>query len=192
MDGRFDDDKSFVFNYGNTATQTFATQGVRYPVFSIRIAPSVDSGLTGLIGGREIINRMQLQPASCGVFATAATPVKVDLVLNGRVTSSANPFIAVGGSSLVQVANHGTTASIAGGEIIYTFFAPAGSVSTQDLSRMRDLGNSILGGGNTFSVPTTPANIYPDGPDILTLCVTPLSAANAVVAARINWTEAQA
>ena len=195
MDGRFDDDKSFVFNYGHITAQSLASAGTRYPMFSIRIAPSVDSGLTGVLGGRELINRMQLQPVSCGVVTTTASTVKVDLVLNGRVSSSANNFVAVGGSSLAQVAYHGTagsnSATISGGEIIYTFFAPAGGLSTQDLTKVRDIGNSILGGGINNTVPNTPINVYPDGPDIITLCITPFTS-SASVTARINWTEAQA
>ena len=188
MDGRYDDDKSFLFNYGQNTPIVYASQGVRYPVFSIRLAPSVDSGLTGLLGAREILNRMQLTPAGCGVFTTVAT-VRVELILNGRV--STGTFAPVGGSSLAQVATHGATATISGGESIFTFFAPLGGVSTQDLSKVRDIGNSVLGGGNTLTAPTTNANVYPDGPDILTICVTPL-ASNASVAARMSWTEAQA
>jgi len=188
MDGRYDDDKSFLFNFGLNNPVTYATQGTRYPVFSVRLSPSVDNGLTGLLGAREIINRMQLAPESCGVYSTTAG-VKVEIFLNSRV--SAGTFVPVGGSSLAQYALHPNTATITGGECIYTFFAAAGGVSTQDLSRVRDIGNSILGGGNTNTVPTTPNNIYPDGPDILTVCVTPL-ASSAAVAARLNWTEAQA
>lgn len=188
MDGRFDDDKSFEFNYGLATPTTFATAGTRYPVFSIRISPSVDNGLTGLLGAREIINRMQLVPSGCGVYTTTAG-VKVELWLNARV--STGTFGPVGGSSLAQYANHGATATMSGGECIYTFFAPAGGVSTQDLNKIRDIGNSIWGGGTSNTVPNTVNNIYPDGPDILTLAVTPL-AANAAVAARLSWTEAQA
>lgn len=188
MDGRYDDDKSFLFNFGQTSPVTYATAGTRYPVFSVRLSPSVDSGITGLLGAREIVNRMQLTPSGMGVYTTTAG-VKVELFLNGRV--SGGTFAPVGGSSLAQYALHANTTTIAGGESIFTFFAPAGGVSSQDLSKVRDIGNSILGGGTSLSVPTTAANIYPDGPDILTVCVTPL-AANAVVAARLNWTEAQA
>ena len=43
-----------------------------YPVFSIRLAPSVDGGTTGLLGARELINRMQLTPAGVGVYTTTA------------------------------------------------------------------------------------------------------------------------
>lgn len=188
MDGKFDDDKSFLFNYGMNAPSVFTTTGTRYAVFSIRLGPSVDSGTTGLLGAREIINRMQLTPASCGVYTTVAG-VKVEIFLNSKV--STGTFAAVGGSSLAQFANHGTTATITGGECVYTFFVAAGGTNSQDLSRVRDIGNSILGGGTSLTVPTTANNIYPDGPDILTVCITPL-AANASVNARLNWTEAQA
>jgi hypothetical protein len=190
MDGRYDDDKSFVFNYGQNAQQTFASAGVRYPVFSIRLAPAVDQGLTGILGGREIINRMQLTLRNVGVFTTTAS-VRVELILNGRVTGTPGTWTQVGGSSLAQFATHGTTSAISGGESIFNFFAPSGGLSTQDLSVVRDLGNSILGGGMSFTNTINDNNKYPDGPDQVTLCVTPL-AVNAAVAARMNWTEAQA
>lgn len=190
MDGGFDNDRSIQFNYGLNSPITYANAGTRYVVFSIRLAPSVDNGLTGLLGARELVNRMQLQPVGADVFPTGAG-VKVDLILNGRVSSSSGSFAAVGGSSLAQAALHGNTASISGGESIYTFFCPAGAVSQVDLSKLRDLGTSILGGGTSLTVPTTASNIYPDGPDIVTFCVTPLTA-NAVTVSRISWTEAQA
>lgn len=188
MDGRYDDDKSIQFNYGMNTPVTYTSAATRYPVFSIRLAPSVDSGLTGLLGVREIVNRMQLNPASMGIYTTTAG-VRVEIILNGRL--SAGTFAAVGGSSLAQFALHANTTTISGGESIFTFFCPPAASSTQDLSKIRDLGNSVLGGGNTLTVPNTDLNKYPDGPDILTVCVTPISA-NAAVTARISWTEAQA
>jgi hypothetical protein len=97
----------------------------------------------------------------------------------------------VGGSSLAQFALHANTHVISSGEVIFTFIAPAAGVSTQDLSKLRDIGNSILGGGSVLTSPTTDVNKYPDGPDILTIAVVPL-AANASVTARMSWTEAQA
>jgi hypothetical protein len=188
MDGRYDDDKSFLFNYGMNTPVTYATAATTYPVFSIRLAPSVDNGITGLLGAREVINRMQLTPNGAGVFSTTAG-VRVEIRLNARV--SGGTFVPVGGSSLAQYCLHANTTTVTGGESIFTFLAPAGGVSTQDLSKIRDIGNSILGGGNTLNYPTTDNNKYPDGPDTLTLCVTPL-AANAAVTARMSWTEAQA
>jgi hypothetical protein len=188
MDGRYDDDKSIQFNYGMNAPITYATAGTRYPVFSIRLAPSVDSGITGILGARELINRMQLQPVAAGVFTTTAA-VRVEIWLNAKV--SGGTFAPVGGSSLAQFALHTNTQTISGGEVIFTFIAPAAGVSTQDLSKLRDIGNSVLGGGNTLNYPTTDVNKYPDGPDIITIAVVPL-AVNAAVTGRISWTEAQA
>ena len=188
MDGRYDNDKSFVFNYGQNQVASYSAINTRYPVFSVRLAPAIDNGQSGVLGQREIINRMQLAPVSSGVYANNI--VRAELVLNGRVNSGT--FQAVGGSSLAQYAVHGPTASIYGGETIYTFYVNANSVQTEDLTALRDIGNSILGGGGlNNAVSNTSNNIYPDGPDILTLCITPVTAA-ANVAARISWSEAQA
>ena len=189
MDGRYDDDKSFQFNSGMNSLVTYASAATRYPVLSLRLAPSVDNGLTGILGAREIINRMQLTLASAGVYTTTAG-VRVELLFNARITGGTN-WSAVGGSSLAQTALHPNTATVAGGESVYTFFAPAGGVTTVDLIRIRDLGNSILGGGTVLTQSNTDLNKYPDGPDTLTLTITPL-AINASASARINWTEAQA
>lgn len=188
MDGRFDDDKSFLFNYGINTAFSATTSGTRYAVFSIRLAPSVDSGLTGTIGQREVINRMQLQPFSMGVYAQS-NPVRVELILNARI--SGGTFVPVGGSSLVQRADHANTHTISGGESILTFFSPANGFNSVDLTKVRDIGNSILGGGNTLNYPTTDSNKYPDGPDTLTIAVTPIGG-TAPVLARLNWLEAQA
>jgi hypothetical protein len=131
---------------------------------------------------------MQLTPASIGVYTTGAG-VRVEIFLNSKISSGT--FAAVGGSSLAQFANHGTTATLTGGESIFTFFVASGNAGSQDLSKIRDIGNSILGGGTSLTSPNSVLNVYPDGPDILTVCVTPLTA-NAAIAARLNWTEAQA
>ena len=188
MDGRYDDDKSIQFNYGMSTPITYATAGTRYPVFSIRLGPTVDSGIVGILGARELINRMQLQPAGVGVFTTTAA-VRVEIWLNARVTGGT--FVNIGGSSLAQIALHANTQTMSSGEVMFTFIAPAAGVSSQDLSKLRDIGNSILGGGTTLNYPTTDVNKYPDGPDIMTVAVVPL-AANAAVTGRLSWSEAQA
>jgi len=195
MDGRFDDDKSLVFVAGQTRTQTYLNiaQDATVPIISIRIAPTVDNGLTGILGNREIINRMQLTLRSMAVQSSGASPCVflISLRLNGRV--SAGTFSSVGGSSLAQVAYHTTATTITGGENVFGFYTNTPGVTAQDLSTVRDIGNSILGGGATLTCPTTPANLYPDGPDVLTICATNISAVTTnSVNARISWTEAQA
>ena len=188
MDGRFDDDKSFVFNAGFNTAITTATAGTRYALMTIRLAPSVDNGLTGLLGAREVVNRMQLTLRSMDCY-TATGAFKIEIFLNSR--PSQGTFIPVGGSSLAQIAYHAVGASITGGENIYGFFTNVTAATSQDLSLVRDIGTSILSGGTSLTVPTTVANIYPDGPDQITICATPLVNTSSINA-RISWTEAQA
>jgi hypothetical protein len=194
MDGRFDDDKSLIFVAGmqRTRTITNVAQDVTVPLISIRVAPTVDNGLTGILGAREIINRMQLTMRSMSCQTTGTNMVfLVSLRLNGRV--STGTFNAVGGSSLAQVAYHGSGATISGGEDIFGFYTNTPGVTAQDLQAVRDIGNSILGGGISNTCPTTATNLYPDGPDIITICATNITTiATNSINARISWTEAQA
>ena len=189
MDGRYDDDKSLVFNAGMNTTLSNLTLGTRFALMSVRLSPSVDNGFTGVLGAREILNRMQLTPRSMGSFTINST-FRMEIVLNGRVSSGT--FAPVGGSSLAQVAYHAGSTTIAGGESMFTYFTSPGAASSQDLTQVRDIGNSILGGGTVLTCPTTTANVYPDGPDILTICATAISSSTNSINVRLNWTEAQA
>lgn len=190
MDGRYDDDKSLVFNAGNNSALTNLSQNVRQPILSIRIAPTVDNGLTGLLGAREIINRMQLTLRQMDVYTTG-TAYKIEIFLNARV--SGGTWANIGGSSLAQYIFHTGGQTISGGEAIFGFFTSNSGAVTQDLSIVRDIGNSILGGGNTLTGSTTPANIYPDGPDTITVCATNITTQTTnSINSRLSWTEAQA
>jgi hypothetical protein len=186
MDGRYDDDKSFLFTSG-MITSLNITNGQTNALISLRLAPSVDSGLTGILGARDLINRMQLTLREIGILSGGT--FLVNIVLNGRV--SAGTYAAAGGSSLAQVCIHTGTTTVTGGEIIYSFLTGSGTVG-KDLTLVRDLGNSILGGGNSLTAPTTVNNIYPDGPDTITITARNIGGAQATINARISWTEAQA
>jgi hypothetical protein len=189
MDGRYDDDKSLVFNVGMNTAAANVTAGTRYALISLRSSPSVDNGFTGLLGAREIINRMQLIMRQMDVYTTQ--PYRIDLILNGAV--SAGSFIPVGGSSLSQYALHATSTTITGGENIFSFFTNTSGVTQQELTLVRDLGTSILGGGTSLTCPTGNTGKYPDGPDIVTVCATVISSSGTnSINARISWTEAQA
>jgi hypothetical protein len=202
MDGQFNDDKSLIFNYGMTTPLAVSVAG-SYALMAIRIAPSVDNGTTSTLGLRENINRMQLQLDSVSIIASSSQ-VLINLVLNGRLnaafsgTGAQATFISpqqlAGGftSSLAQIAVNGatgTTATITGGESLAAAYVPIG-INTLDLSSVRDLGNSILGGGANNNVPSTQAGLYPDGPDILYVVATVTGASN--IQARLSWKEAQA
>jgi hypothetical protein len=199
MDGNFNDDKSLIFNYGTPKLTTTTSTTALTPVLAIRVAPAVDNGLTGLLGNKEIINRMQLQLVQLGLYSSG--PLLVNLILNGVTTGTFSgsftaPVTTAGGaftSSLSQVANNTTNSvTVIGGESVSAAFTNTNGETTLDLSQVRDLGNSILGGGTTNTLPTTQAGFYPDGPDILYVCVTPLTATATDVYARLSWKEAQA
>ena len=197
MDGLFNDDKSLIFNYGTTtAVSTSSTTPV--VLLAIRIAPSVDNGITGLLGAKEIINRMQLQLESLGVVTTGNTYL-INLVLNGFCSGPMSgqfvaPIQQANGitSSLAQIAINTNNVSVTGGESVAASFCAAGTVSNLDLSQVRDLGNSILGGGTSNTVPTSQSGFYPDGPDILYVVAQAVSATPGTILARLSWKEAQA
>ena len=189
MDGNYDDDKSLVFTYGSASAVTVAT-GATNALLAIRVAPSADNGTSAGFGERELINRMQLVLRALDVTTTTASAnLLITAVLNGVPSAArtwSKPFTVT--SSLAQVADYGgTTTTITGGEITGGFFVGTGANSI-DLAAVRDLGNSVLGGGGT----TTTAGIYPDGPDVIHIMVRNLGAASASVFARLSWTEAQA
>ena len=192
MDGRFDDDKSLVFTFGTTAVTTIAA-GTSIALMSIRVAPSADNGQIGAFGAREVVNRMQLKLNSLGLtFTGTAQPLLVTAVLNGTPSTSTNWTNAVGNtaqqnSSLAQIASYaGGTTTVSGGEVAGGFFIQG--TDRLDLTTVRDLGNCILGGGGT----TANTQVYPDGPDTMTIVVRNLGASNATVFGRLGWTEAQA
>ena len=191
MDGRYDDDKSFVFTQGMTSTLTIAA-GQTNALLSFRIAPSVSNGITGAtLGSREIVNRMQMVLRQLDFTNTGQ--FLVTLVLNGFVGNGAASWQSVGGSSLAQYVSHQGSTTISGGETIYGFYLnTAGgtnfTTTQQELDLVRDMGSSILGGGQTRS----DTAFYPDGPDIITIMARNIGALGASCACRLSWTEAQA
>jgi len=194
MDGQFNDDKSLVFNYGTT-TSVSINNNTTVPIMAIRIAPAIDNGTSGLLGAKEIINRMQLQLVD--MAAVSSGVLLVNLILNGFCTGFTGAFgsVAAGSqvsSSLAQIAvNTSNTATITGGESVTALYSSG--VNSIDLGGVRDLGNSILGGGTTNTVPTSQAGLYPDGPDVLYIVVTNNSGAAVTLnGVRLNWKEAQA
>ena len=258
MDGRYDDDKSLVFSAGMNTPTGSLTSRQQYPLISIRIAPSVDSGAVGPMGAREVINRMQLILRQMDAF-TAGNSFAVDLWLNAAVATGfyhsssttqnsttltlgtlvgiaasagqqvngpniiPGSFIAssnnimnqaatasksgitlwvngsnyqnVGGSSLAQRYLHATTERLVPGtgEKIFTFFTNATGVTQQELSAVRDLATSIIGGASNNNVSSGTVGKYPDGPDVITMVATPIgTVSSATIIARLSWTEAQA
>jgi hypothetical protein len=180
---------SYVF------TATSATKAL----FSIRVAPSVDSGVASAFSNRELINRMQLILKAVDISAaapagnTSQISILVTAVLNGVPSTTTAWTNVVGGlsvpnSSLAQIAEYKAGATtVTGGEVTGGFFT--NSTTSIDLNNVRDLGNAILGGGISAN---SNGGIYPDGPDTLTIVVQNQSSAPVAIAGRLSWSEAQA
>ena len=213
MDGRYDDDFNFVFTAGQNSILAAPNLTTEFVVLAIRLAPSVDSGRTGLLGVREIINRMQVKLRSLDMLTSGI--FRINLYLNSTIETSSPTFQfqPVGGSSLCQMAIPTTNTVLlrsGTGESIFGFLTPGTIITSgawgvtipynntsQDLGLIRELGNSVLGGGSSLDIPrgTSALNVYPDGPDILYVTARALGggiASQMAVGARLSWTESQA
>jgi hypothetical protein len=197
MDGGFNNDASAIYNYGMTTALTSPNSTAAVPIMAIRIAPSVDNGTVGLFGLKEIINRLQLQLREIAVVTN--TTYLIQLILNGVPSAFSGSFgniaqSATNTDSISQVAvNTTNTVTISGGTSIAAFYSNPSGQTTYDLSFIAPTGNAALGGGSSNSVPTSQANFFPDGPDIVYVVATTTTAgASNTVLARLNWVESQA
>jgi hypothetical protein len=182
---------SSVYTIGTAGDDINVTK--RIPLISVRLAPSVDTSAPGFLGEREIINRMQLILNSVGILSTHA--VTIELILNGQLTN--NQWERVTAPSLSQLISHSSSDDIDSGASIYNFEAQGGAgtadrqpeLTTEALGEIATLGNAILGGDN----------VYPDGPDVLTVVATlnedpsTVSTTNPfIISGRVSWSESQA
>jgi hypothetical protein len=194
-----------VVSSGNVV-QSFGTSSQARPLVSIRIAPSVDNGLGRNYGIREIVNHMQLNLSSIGILSSGQFLIQGFLnpqTMTGTSLPGDWETTRIPGGSLAQVIYHdgsgipGNTISnptntITGGDQVFAFYTENGggdnlSVTSFDLSKVRDLGTSILSGNGNATAPG-----FPNGPDILTIVATNLGATTGNITARLSWTEAQA
>jgi hypothetical protein len=154
------------------------TSGPNYqPLISLRLSPSVSEGLTGKLGDRDVINRMQLRLSEVGVSSDQLVDVKV--LLNPRLNNL--NFVGVDSPSLTQVVEHTAADTVSGGVQIYNFRGAIGT-TVANVSSLFEMSNSILGGDS----------IFPDGPDIITIAVARLSGNSTLTSAKLSWSEAQA
>ena len=117
----------------------------------------------------------------------------IELVLNPKPDVN-NNWTNVGGTSLAQYSILSDNTDLIGGEVIYGFYSDNG-VNNYDLSSVKEISNSILGGGSSnYATSTTPnpTGIFPDGPEVLAVRVTNIAGQQKNIDARFSWTEAQA
>jgi hypothetical protein len=197
MDGRFDEDRGYTFARAGLINTININEP--YCLLNIRLAPTADNGIAAGYGIRDLTNRMQLWPLGCDVASSDS--VVVSIVLNGTLSSPSPQWTNVGGNSLTQYDEAAT--AVLGGETVFqaytqpspprqttrNFFGQTVTdgtnfgVTSFDLSKIKELNNAILGGFET----------YPDGPDTLSVLVTPLNANLRYQArASLRWQENQA
>jgi hypothetical protein len=194
MDGQFDSDRGYFFNYSNTnpVLTSFALNATSN-VFMIRLAPTVSNGIVGDMGQRELLNRAQLLLQKLEVIpAPANTVANVTGILNPSGINLANMLWSnvnsTGQGSQPSFAQIGVGALGSGyipgsGERIFSTIAPGGAQNTIDLSALKELSNTIIGGNG----------IFPDGPDTLMIQITQANGTQMTgCILNLFWTEAQA
>ena len=190
MDGRLDDDRAYVYTAA-TKRQGGIQSGQTRAIIALRVAPSVDNGISGNFGSRELVNRMQLVLSQVDISSNGK--FFVELVLN-PIPNIQGTWVPVGGTSLAQYAIMNTATEFTGGEVIFGFYSDNG-VNSYNLSEVKEISNSILGGGSVnYDVSTTPnpTGIFPDGPEVLAIRATNITGSQKGIDARFSWKEAQA
>ena len=184
LDGGFDTDRGYYFNYASLSNSVLANASET--AFFIRLAPSVSNSIAGQFGDRDLINRSQLLLQKLQLQSDQA--VQVYGILNpGNIDASTLTWTSVNTSGLgsqpsfAQISTSSSTAGTPGEQIFSTLGPPAGFAEI-DLSSLKELSNSAIGGYSNF----------PDGPDVLAVVVKNLSASTATVNLNLFWSEAQA
>jgi hypothetical protein len=163
MDGGFDIDRGYYFNY-SALNETIST-GKTQTVFLLRLAPSVSNSISGTLGDRDLVNRSQLLLQKLQVQSNKS--VQVYGILNpSNIDAATLDWTSVNTSSLgsqpsfAQISTTTTVAANPGEQIFSTLGQPDG-FSEIDLSDLKELSNSAIGGYGNF----------PDGPDTLAIVV---------------------
>jgi hypothetical protein len=192
MDGGFDNDDGYQFNYARTNISIAGNSSTTVLLF--RAAPSVSDTIPGLLGEREVLNRSQIKFREIEVNNNSARNLQISAILNPTNVGAASWVNAntrtVGAAtvfqpSFAQVALTGGTilggTAPANGEILFQFLSTSGT-TTLDLREIKEVQNSIIGGDNT----------YPDGPEVVAFYVTNNNSQAASIDVVLKWTEAQA
>ena len=200
MDGSFDFDRGYIFNYKNSHNTTGDRIGTT-PItsFVVRLAPSVSNSSVGRLGAKDLLNRSQLLMKECAASLGRGSSTSGEVVVEGIINpknfsdaswKSLNREADGGQPSFAQVADKEDITWTSGtyaipGERVFSFVCEASradSLTTVlDLSDLKELSGAPLGGD--FK--------YPDGPDVLAINVFCL-AGEVRGTIQLRWGEAQA
>jgi len=134
IDGEFDEDRGYIFNYAQTNLSATTT---KQTAFLIRLAPSVSNAIIGDLGERELLNRAQLLLE--GIEITSDSGSTGAIIVEGVLNPQNYPVdpASVSWTTLQGVAQ--------GGQPSFAQIASGGSVSWKS------------GAGTTTSTATTTA-----------------------------------
>jgi len=164
MDGNFDGDRGYYYNYPSI-NNTIPT-GKSKTLFYIRLAPSVSNSIAADFGDRELINRAQLLLQKLQVQSDQSILI-TGMMNPGNIDASTLYWNTVNAAnfgsqpSFSQISTSNSTAATPGEQIFSTLGQPGG-FSEIDLSGLKELSNSAIGGFSNF----------PDGPDVLAIVAT--------------------
>jgi hypothetical protein len=186
MDGGFDDDDGYLFNLARSGTVNGSTTTT---VLLFRAAPSVSDTIPGLLGEREVLNRSQIKLQELEISNNATRNIEIAAVLNpsnlGTITWSNANTTSVGSAQVFQPSFAQFNTSFAtvpvDGEILFRFLSTSGT-SRFDLTKIKEVQNSIVGGNNT----------YPDGPEVIAFIIQNNNNQSATYDLSLKWIEAQA
>jgi len=119
IDGQFDSDRGYIFNYAATAISVSAD---KVTAFLIRLAPSVSNAQVGDLGDKELLNRAQLLLSSISITSDTVSgggAVVVEGVLNPQ-NYPTDP---------TKITWTGLASSAAGGQPSFAQIAAGGSVT---------------------------------------------------------------
>jgi hypothetical protein len=184
-DGGFDLERGYYFNYSNTAVKVTGSNVSK--AFAIRLAPSVSNGLVGDIGQKELLNRAQILLQKLEV--TSANTIQTIGYFNPQgVTFPPGQWLNINSSgtggqpSMTQYMDGGQIIGTPSpGERIFQTIVQGNNQNNLDLSGIKEMANSVIGGNQAF----------PDGPDVLLVVCQGLGLDSATQV-NLFWSEAQA
>jgi len=116
-DGRFDEDRGYLFNYAATGISASID---KQTAFMIRLAPSVSNALVGDLGERDLLNRAQLLLKEIAVTADSGSGA---LVIEGVLNPRNYP------ANASNITWNGLSSSGAGGQPSFAQIALGGSIN---------------------------------------------------------------
>jgi len=126
IDGQFDSDRGYIFNYAATGVSVSVE---KVTAFLIRLAPSVSNAQTGDLGEKELLNRAQLLLSSVSITSDGTTGgVSPTTITGGIVVEGVlNPINYP--TDPTKITWTGLSSQAAGGQPSFAQIAPGGSVT---------------------------------------------------------------